>query len=438
MKNLLIFCTLLLCYSANGQNPPTQKVHTKNVQLGLSDNQALQVNMDLILPEDLKISSNRMIILTPVVRSGDREALLTPVYVYGRKRQIISERKNRLPVEGSQVLRRKNHKEQVINYSASTLYQPWMKGANVVLEQDLCGCGNKKEENESQLLTGVPSFIKIPEVQYCVPTNEAVKRRIYKGTAYIDFPVNKITIYPSYRRNPIELARIDSTLRGFKDKDIRAIRIHGYASPEGPHTHNAYLAKERTNALKNHIITKFSLPDSLFTTAYTPEDWAGFVKFAQQSDLKEKNEILDIAGRDIHPDTKEELLKRMGEAYAYMSANWFPALRHSDYEIEYILPNFTAKEARIMARQNPSQLSLRELYDAAQLCEKGSDEYYNIMEAAISVYPDNPEANLNAAAMELERGNLTAAKKYMEKVNMTSSAAQNNMKRITMLEEEKK
>lgn len=126
--------------------PPTQKVHTKNVQLGLSDNQALQVNMDLILPEDLKISSNRMIILTPVVRSGDREALLTPVYVYGRKRQIISERKNRLPVEGSQVLRRKNHKEQVINYSASTLYQPWMKGANVVLEQDLCGCGNKRKK----------------------------------------------------------------------------------------------------------------------------------------------------------------------------------------------------------------------------------------------------------------------------------------------------
>lgn len=60
------------------------------------------------------------------------------------------------------------------------------------------------------------------------------------------------------------------------------------------------------------------------------------------------------------------------------------------------------------------------------------------MEAAISVYPDNPEANLNAAAMELERGNLKAAKKYMEKVDMTSSAAQNNMKRITMLEEEKK
>lgn len=438
MKNLVIICTLLLCSSLSGQNHNVEGIHAEDVKIQLADENAVQIGMSLILSDDFRLSSNRMIILTPVIRSGAREVMLKPVYVYGRKRQIISERKNRLPLDGSLVIRRTNGKEQVVDYQTSVPYESWMKGTKLILEHDLCGCGNNREENGTQQLVDIPSLIKIPEIEYLVPQNEVVKRRVYKGTAYIDFPVNQIVIYPSYRRNPIELARIDSTLRGFKDKDIRSISIHGYASPESPYTHNAYLAKERTNTLKKYIINKFSLPDSLFTTAYTPEDWDGFVKFARQSDLKEKNEILDIAGRDLHPDTKEQLLKRMSEAYQFMSQHWFPALRHSDYEIEYVLPNFTPEQARIMVRQDPSQLSLREMYDAAQLCDRGSEEYYNIMKAAVRVYPDSSEANLNAAAMELERGNLPAAKEYMKKVDMTARAAKNNMKRITMLEEERK
>lgn len=438
MKNLLLLCSLLLCNYVNGQELSIEEARTENVKVQISDKKTLDVNLDLVLPENLKISSNRMLVITPLVRNGNQEALLTPVYIYGRKREIISKRKNRLPIEGSQVLRRKNRKEQVISYQASLPYEAWMKGGNVLLEQELCGCGNNQEETTTNQLTGIPKLFEIPGIQFCTPTNETVKRRVYKGTAYIDFPVNKTVIYPTYRKNPVELARIDSTLQGFKNKDVRSISIHGYASPESPYTHNAFLAKERTQALKKYIIDKFGMPDSLFKTAYTPEDWEGLIRFARESDLKDRDRILEIAQDDLHPDTKEQQLKRLGESYFYMSQNWFPALRHSDYEIEYVLPNFTAAQARIMAKQDPSQLSLFEMYNAAQLCEKGSAEYYQIMEAAVRVFPDNPEANLNAAAMELERGNLEAAKRYLKKADMSSPAAQNNMKRITLLEEEQK
>ena len=180
------------------------------------------------------------------------------------------------------------------------------------------------------------------------------------------------------------------------------------------------------------------MPDSLIKTAFTPEDWEGLTHFAQKSEIKDKDRILEIAQSDLHPDTKEQQLKRLGETYLYMSMNWFPALRHSDYEIEYVLPNFTPEQARIMVKQDPSQLSLFEMYSAAQLCEINSAEYYEIMEISVGSFPDSQEANLNAAAMELERGNLEAAKKYLKKADMSTSAAQNNMKRIVLLEEEQK
>ena len=53
--------------------------------------------------------------------------------------------------------------------------------------------------------------------------------------------------------------------------------------------------------------------------------------------------------------------------------------------------------------EDPSRLSLREMYDAAILSGVGSDEYHKLMEAAVRVYPDHPDANLNAATSALER-----------------------------------
>ncbi len=440
MKTLFIISAILFCNSLNGQDHLTQIARTDNVNVSLSADSSLLISMDLVLPENLKVSSNHMMIFTPLLHAESKETPLPPIYVYGRKREIISKRKNRLPEEGTLVLNRTNRKEQVINYETSLPYESWMKGADVMLEQDLCGCGNESEKNIRQQLAQVslpePEVV-LPEIAYRVPEAEAVKRRIYKGKAFIDFPINEITIYPDYRRNVVELARIDSTLEGFKTREILSIQIYGYASPEGTYARNTYLARERTQALKQYIIRKFEIRESVVTAEFTPEDWVGFIQLASQCDLKEKDRILEIARSNMDPDEKEKQLKLMADAYQYMNRHWFPALRHTDYQIEYRIPDFTPEQARIMVRQDPAQLSLREMYDAAQLCGKGSEEYYSIMETAVRVYPDSPEANLNAAAMELERGNLSAAKEYLKKADMDTHEAKDNMQRIILLENNK-
>jgi len=441
MKNILILCTLLFCATLKGQDKPLESFEVDNIRLNLLSDNSLQVRMTLILPKDFHLASNRMVTFTPVLHgSGNEEAILPPVYVYGRKRFIISERKNRMPADENWLFRRNNKEKQVINYETSLPFNKWMDGAEILLEQTFCGCGNAQEEtfnqNLSQIIFPKPK-VDLPDITYCIPKKEVVKRRIYKGRAFLDFPVDKIVIYPEYRRNAIELARIDSTLKGFKLEQIRSIGIHGYASPESPYVHNAYLAKGRTQALKWHILNKFNLKDSIISTDYTPEDWDGFILFAEQSNLKEKARILEIARSDVHPDTKELRLKQMPGAYNFIKNNWFPALRHSDYEIEYRLPDYTPEQARILVKNNPEQLSVHEMFEAAQLCPRGSAEYYQIIRTAVQTYPDNPDANVNAAAMELERGNLAAAKKYLQKADMNTPEAQRNMKRIILLEENK-
>ena len=53
--------------------------------------------------------------------------------------------------------------------------------------------------------------------------------------------------------------------------------------------------------------------------------------------------MLEIARKDIEPDQKEAELRALPEAFRHMTTRWFPVLRHTNYEIEYILPDFTAQ-----------------------------------------------------------------------------------------------
>ena len=120
-----------------------------------------------------------------------------------------------------------------------------------------------------------------PIFVYCVPKAEELKTRELKGSAYIDFPVNRTEIYEDYRRNPIELAKIRATIdtvRNDADTRITSIRIKGYASPEGSYANNTRLAQGRTETLKDYVqrLYKFSrLVSWLQTTSLrTGQDWS--------------------------------------------------------------------------------------------------------------------------------------------------------------------
>ena len=66
-----------------------------------------------------------------------------------------------------------------------------------------------------------------PALAYIAPQVETVKSRQLSGRAYLDFPVNKTEIYPDYRRNPAELAKIRATIDSVRaDKDVNIVQIY--------------------------------------------------------------------------------------------------------------------------------------------------------------------------------------------------------------------
>ena len=75
-----------------------------------------------------------------------------------------------------------------------------------------------------------------------------------------------------------------------------------------------------------------------------------------------------------------------------------------------------------MLRTQPQKLSLNEMYIAAQGLEPGSEEYNEVFETAVRMFPSEPVANLNAANAAMQRGDLVGAGRYLERAGEGAEA----------------
>lgn len=266
-----------------------------------------------------------------------------------------------------------------------------------------------------------PSFV------YVQPEVEAVKVRDVKGQAYVDFPVNRTGIHPDYRRNPVELKKIIATIDEVKnhpDTRITLLSIKGYASPEGSYANNVRLAKGRTATLKDYVQKLYRFPEGFVMTDSEPEDWAGLRKYVETSDLAHKQEILALIDSDREPDNKDWKIKSTyPQEYAFLLKEVYPALRHSDYVVEFVVRAYTdVEEAKRILATRPGNLSLQELYMIANSYPQGSDEYNEVFATMVRLFPNDEVANLNAANVAMQRKDLVSAKKYLAKAGNSVQA----------------
>lgn len=444
MKKILciLFC-LLPVLGGKAQTLYKNQVRIEKESITRSDDNRLTINMDIVLQENLKLTSNHVATLTPFLEENGKKKILPSIVVYGRKRDIVNQRNNVKPENTYTVIRRERNEEQKVNYLVQMPFEAWMRTADMKLNVDVCGCCDLLEENSGELITQLNiSPLKIlPTIAYITPQAEGVKHRAVEGSAYLDFPVNKYIIYPEYRRNTVELAKIRATIdtvRNDNTTTLTGIKIHGYASPEGSYANNTRLAKNRTQALVDYVTSYYNFDKNLITSESTPEDWEGFRKFVAASSMDKKDEILRLMDDEsINIDKKErDIAKLVGpQGYQFILNECYPALRHSDYTVNYTVRGFNLEESKEIINRRPQLLSLQEIYLVAQSYEPGSEEFNHSFRVAATMFPDDPIANLNAGAMEIQKGgDMTIAKKHLAKADQKAPETLNNLGVIAMLE----
>ena len=419
MKRFLI--TIIAAISVN--TALTAQVVMDGISIfdgGLNRNdQMMTVNMDLNLSE-FDLSANEAVLLTPVIRKDTLSQELPPLGFYGRNRYFYYTRNSKSMTDGSEeTIYRDTDMPESLPYITNVPFEEWMQGADLILEEKVYGCCDKIIEERHCMLDRY--LVYIPEYVYIKPPKvEKRKTRFVEGNAYVDYPVSETVIYPDYHNNRTELAKIESVIDSVKFDDditITSIYIKGYASPESPYSNNARLAEGRTEAIKNHVLNLYDMPDSLIVTDFEPENWAGLRDYLVKSDLQNKGKIIKIIDRDEEPDRKEWLIKsRYKDDYKYLLHSCYPFLRRTYYRIEYEIHSFTDVEhIKELVKTRPQKLNLDEFYLAAENLEPESAEFQEVFDVAVRMYPEDRIANLNAANIAMQRKDFKSAASFMER-----------------------
>ena len=380
----------------------------------------MTVSMGIDLAQ-LDVKNRRSVHIVPVLKNGADSLELAPVGIYSRGRYINYLRNGESVFEDlNETVYKEREAPEYINYSTNVDYQPWMDGAKVFVSKKTCGCCQDLKGEEVAALAEFKIPVFDPHMLFVQPEPETEKTRELSGEAFIEFIVSRTDIRPEYRNNVAEINKIIATIDSVKnDKDITVKKIYlkGFASPESPYANNERLAKGRTESLKQYVLNLYSFDESTIETAYEPENWAGLRAYVEAGNLPGKDAILSYIDDDRDPDTKEWLIKsKYPEDYRFLLDNCYPALRKTDYKIEYTIKDYTdINEIIEVFRTSPNKLSLNELFLASTAFEPGSEEYNDVFETAARMYPNDPVTNLNAANVEIANGNYKDARAYLLK-----------------------
>lgn len=106
-----------------------------------------------------------------------------------------------------------------------------------------------------------------------------------------------------------------------------------------------------------------------------------------------------------------------------MLQHFYPALRHTDYRIDYNIRTFSdVEEIKRIMEERPQKLSLNEFYLVAGKYEPGTDEFTDVFETAVRMFPNDEVANLNAANAAIRRDDFAAARRYLNKAGDSAEA----------------
>lgn len=159
----------------------------------------------------------------------------------------------------------------------------------------------------------------------------------------VRFRVNSSAVDTTYCSNADALSlllnKIDS-INGNGSIKLEQIVLAGSASPEGPTEYNRRLSDQRLKALREHILLKTGIADSLIRETHRLTDWGLLAEMVEGSDMPQKEEALSLIRKMpeyiTEADGREiiELRSKLtglsdGKAWRYMMLHYFPTLRNA-------------------------------------------------------------------------------------------------------------
>jgi tetratricopeptide (TPR) repeat protein len=224
--------------------------------------------------------------------------------------------------------------------------------------------------------------------------------------------------------------------------ELKGINVSSYASPDGPEDLNEKLSKNRgTNTEKwlGNVFKKAKVegaPADYVKVETTTEDWDGFQKLVQNSDIQDKELILRVLSMYSDPEVREKEIKNLSKVYLVLAEKILPELRRSKMVVNVDMIGYSDEELMEMIQKDSIDgLNVEEMLYAASIC-KDTDTKLSIYKKAAEVHND-VRAHNNIGYINLNNGNVAEAKAALEAataLDANNAVIKNNLGCVAMLE----
>jgi tetratricopeptide (TPR) repeat protein len=221
-----------------------------------------------------------------------------------------------------------------------------------------------------------------------------------------------------------ELEKFIKEVEKATNKNYEQVTIHGYASPDGPMDLNERLSKGRkssANTYLDEVLDKKKLSEDQAKRIYegkaTTEDWEGFKKMVQESNIQDKDLILRVLSMYSDPEVREKEIKNMAETFKVLAEDILPKLRRSEMNITVENVGLSDEEIKDYVKTKPDTISLEAaLYAGTQLYQD-LDDKLTAFELASEIEPNCVRAYNNIAYVKIKQGNFNEAQDALEKAS---------------------
>lgn len=358
--------------------------------------------------------------LYPVLRYANQELKLEPIKMRGEKAEG----------EGIIVPTKEGRR---IELSDSFQWEPEMKVADLYVNATVT------RRNKSEVIQNIKiadGIIMTPKrvaktAEPAIADHGYEEETIITQTGNIYYAYNRHNLnwsLPLNRDNKEEMEQ----LKAFMEKgwDIHMIQIDAWASPEGELTLNQELSENRGETAENYIINWYKREsrkrdnninykdvekDIVIVTEAKGEDFDGFMKALNASDIQEKSTIENVIKSQATRAEREQRIKDMTVIYEEIE-EMLEVLRRAEITVHAYEPKRTEQEIARLATTYPDSLTREELLFAATLTEN-KETKLNIYKATTQAYSDHWAGFNNAAAILLKMGREDEAARYLEQAN---------------------
>lgn len=224
-----------------------------------------------------------------------------------------------------------------------------------------------------------------------------------------------------------EVEKFIKAAKADENTKLKNVEIQSYASPDGTYNWNEKLAGKREGSsesfikdnMKKNKVDEYKELD-FFKKYVVAEDWEGFKKAMEESNIRDKELILRVLAMHSDPEVREREIKNIASAYSVVADQILPKLRRSKFVVNAERIGKSDEQIKTLAKSNPSELNVEELLYAATLFDNNADQLA-IYEAAKKQFPNDWRGFNDAGLVLFEMGKVAQAKAEFDKANTLSA-----------------